>query len=166
MTASPRRTAGVHELAYACRRRRAGNRVSNPAPPAMTQAAARYWWMSPQAVTSSPRAAPGTLNETLRGSICAWRAEVERAVWSVDVVMIDVDAQDALVVSMISNAQPVQALGTHGPHASLGDGVRPGLTKRSPHDLNALATEDLVEGMRERAVAVVDQIAGRRRALR
>lgn len=86
--------------------------------------------------------------------------------WSVDVVMIDVDAQNALVVSTISNEQPVQALRTHGPHASLGDGVRPGRAKRSPHDLKALATEDLVEGMRERAVAVVDQIAGRRRALR
>jgi hypothetical protein len=37
--------------------------------------------------------------------------------------MIDVDAQDAFEVLTINNEQPVEAL-THGPHASLGDGVR------------------------------------------
>ena len=79
--------------------------------------------------------------------------------------MIDVDAQDAFEVSTISNEQPVEAL-THGPHESLGDGVRPRCAKRGPHDLNALAAEDIVEGVRELAVAVVDQVAGRGRALR
>ena len=110
-----------------------------------------------QAITSSDRSASRMLNKTLRGSICAWRAEVERAVWSVAVVMIDVDAQDALEVSTISDEQPVEALGAHGPHESLGDGVRLGCTKRGPHHLNALATKDLVERVRELAVAVVDQ---------
>jgi hypothetical protein len=80
--------------------------------------------------------------------------------------MIDVDARDAFEVSTISDEQPVEALGTHGPHASLGDGVRPGCAKRGPHDLNALALDDLVDGVRERAVAVVDQVAGRGRELR
>jgi hypothetical protein len=79
--------------------------------------------------------------------------------------MIDVDAQDAFEVPTISTEQPVAAL-THGPRASLGDGVRPGCAKRGPHDLNALAPDDLVEGVREPAVAVVEQVAGRGRALR
>ncbi len=79
--------------------------------------------------------------------------------------MIDVDAQDAFEVPTISTEQPVEAL-THGPHASLGDGVRPGCAKRGPHDLNALAPDDLVDGVREPDVAVVDQAAGRGRALR
>jgi hypothetical protein len=82
-----------------------------------------------------------------------------------DVVMIDVDARDAFEVPTISTEQPVEAL-THGPHESRGDGVRPGYAKRGPHDLNALAPEDLVEGVREFAVAVVDQVAGRSRWLR
>jgi hypothetical protein len=69
-----------------------------------------------QAITSSDRTASRMRNKTLRGSICAWRAEVERAVWSVAVVMIDVDAQDALEVSTISDEQPIEALGAHGPH--------------------------------------------------
>jgi hypothetical protein len=116
-----------------------------------------------KAITSSDRIACRTLNQTLRGSICAWRTEVECPVWSVDVVMIDVDAQDALEVSTISNEQPVEALRTHGLHESLGDGVRLGCAKRGPHDLKALAPEDLIEGLRELAVAVVDQLAGRGR---
>jgi hypothetical protein len=59
----------------------------------------------------------------LRGS------EVERAVWPLRVVVLKVDAQDALEVAAVEDQQPVEAFGAGGSDEPLGDGV----CLRRPH---------------------------------
>ena len=77
----------------------------------------------------------------------------------VDVVVVDVDAQDALEVAAVDDQQPIQALGADGSDEALGDGV----CLRRPHrrldDPDAAATEHVVERAAVLAVAVADQEA-------
>ena len=49
--------------------------------------------------------------------------EVERAMWSLRVVVLDVDAQHALEVAAVEDQQPVEALAADGSDEALGDGV-------------------------------------------
>jgi hypothetical protein len=49
--------------------------------------------------------------------------ELEGAVRPVDVVVVDVDAQDAVEVAAVDDQQPVQALGADGPDEALGGRV-------------------------------------------
>jgi hypothetical protein len=63
------------------------------------------------------------------------RGAAERAVWALGVVVVDVDAQDALEVARPEDQQPVQAFGSCGPHEALGVPVglrRPERCFRSP----------------------------------
>ena len=69
------------------------------------------------------------------------------------VVMIDVDAEDALELAAAGDQDPVQALAPHRADKALGVGVR--LDRRSD-DLDALAAEGLIEGPAELRVAIVD----------
>jgi hypothetical protein len=76
------------------------------------------------------------------------------------VVVVDVDAEHAFEVTRVKDQQPVETLGTHSPDEALGDRVRFRRSQRRPHDPDALATEDFVEGAAVLAVAVADQEAG------
>src|SRR5881396_3258435 len=82
----------------------------------------------------------------------------------VGVVVVDVDAQDALELSAAADQEPVEALASDGADPSFGERVRRRCTKRGANDLDAFA-EDLVEGATELAVAVVDQEPGQYRSL-
>src|SRR5713226_7395939 len=72
------------------------------------------------------------------------------------VVVVDVDAEHPFEVTAVED-QPVQTLGTYGPHEALRDRVCLRRSYRRPHDPGARATEDCVEGAAVLAVAVADQ---------
>ena len=57
-------------------------------------------------------------------------AAAERSVWSLGVVVVDVDAQDAVEVARSNDQQPVQALRPCGPHEALGVRVGPWRSER------------------------------------
>src|SRR6266540_1924381 len=94
------------------------------------------------------------------------RPQVECAVRPLPVVVVDVDTQHAFEVAAVEDQQPVEALGAHGSDEALGDRVRFGRANRRPDDLDAFATEDVVEVTRELAVAIADQEANRSRSFR
>ena len=52
------------------------------------------------------------------------RPEFERTVRPLAVVVVDVDAEHVFEVTAVEDQQPVQALGTHGPHEAFCDRVR------------------------------------------
>ena len=77
--------------------------------------------------------------------------------WPVLVVMAAVDAEDVLEVLPAEDEDPVEAIGADCAHPAFGVRVRVRrLDRRSDH-LDALAAEDLVEGVAEFRVAVVDE---------
>jgi hypothetical protein len=84
------------------------------------------------------------------------RDEPETAMRTMAVVMIDVDAEDALELAAAGDQEPVQALAPHRADKALGVGVRLGRLDRRSDDLDALAAEDLIEGPAELRVAIVD----------
>jgi hypothetical protein len=62
-----------------------------------------------------------------------------------------------LEVTAAEDEDPAEAVGAHRAHPTLGEGVRVrGLERRANH-LDALRLEDLVEGVAELGVAIVDQ---------
>jgi hypothetical protein len=75
------------------------------------------------------------------------------------VVVVDVDAEHAFEVTPVEDQQPVETFGPHSPDEALGDRVRFRRSQRRPHDSDALATEDVVEGTAVLAVAVTNQEA-------
>jgi hypothetical protein len=68
------------------------------------------------------------------------------------VVVVDVDGEHAFEVTPVEDQQPVEILGTHSPDEALGDRVRFRRSQRRPHDPDALATEEFVEGAGEDSV--------------
>jgi hypothetical protein len=95
-------------------------------------------------------------DETQRGPPAARSREAKRALGSVTVVVVDVDAQDALEMPATEDQEPVEALSSHRADEALGDRVRLGSPDRRADDLDALASEDLVEGGAELGVVIVD----------
>ena len=85
--------------------------------------------------------------------------EVERAMRSLRVVVLDVDAQDALEVAAVEDQQPVEALAADGSDETLGDGVCLRRSHRRLDDPDASSAERLVERAAVLAVAVADQEA-------
>jgi len=81
------------------------------------------------------------------------------------VVVVGVDAQNALELFSTCDQEPVEAVAADRTDPALGERVRVRRPKRGADDLDALALEDVVEGAAELAVAVVDQEADRPRAL-
>jgi len=78
-------------------------------------------------------------------------------VWALGVVVVDVDAQDAVELALAEDQQPVQAFGPCGPHEPFG--VRVGLwrAERRLDNVDAFRAEDLVKAGDELRVAVADQ---------
>ena len=73
------------------------------------------------------------------------------------VVVAAVDAEHVLEMTAADDEDPVEAVGAHCAHPTLGEGVRVrGLNWRAD-DLDALGAEDLIEGVAELRVAIVDE---------
>jgi len=73
------------------------------------------------------------------------------------VVVVEVDAKDALQVSAVEDQQPIETLGTHGSDEALGDCVRSRRPHRCLHNADAFAAEHFIEGQAVFAVAVTNQ---------
>jgi len=77
------------------------------------------------------------------------------------VVVIDVDVQEALKLPAAADQEPIEAVAADGADPALGECVRLRCPKRCADDLDAVASEGLVEDTAELAVAIVDQEADR-----
>src|SRR6266496_993431 len=77
--------------------------------------------------------------------------------WPVFVVVAAVDAEHVLEMTAAEDEDSVEAVSADCAHPALGEGVRVrGLDRRADH-LDALRSEDLVEGVAELRVAIVDE---------
>ncbi len=72
------------------------------------------------------------------------------------VVVIDVDVQDTLKLLAAAYQEPIEAVAADGADPAFGERVCLRCAKRGADDLDAFASEDLVEGAAEFTVAVVD----------
>jgi hypothetical protein len=79
--------------------------------------------------------------------------------WPMGVVVIDVDAQDALELPAAADQEPVEAVAADGADPAFGERVCLWRAKWGADDLDAFAAENIVEVAAELAVAVVDQDA-------
>ena len=77
--------------------------------------------------------------------------------WPVLVVVPAVDAEHVLEMAAAEDQDPVEAVGASRAHPALGEGVRVRGLDRCAKHLDALRPEDLVEGVAELRVAIVDQ---------
>ncbi len=84
----------------------------------------------------------------------------------VAVVMVDVHAKHPLELSAAEDQDPVEAVAADGADPALRERVGLRRPERCADDLDALASEDLIEDVAELAVAVVDQEADRCRPFR
>jgi hypothetical protein len=75
--------------------------------------------------------------------------------------MVDVDPEHLLKLPPADDQDPLEAVAPDGADPALGERVRLRRPKGRVEDLDALASEDLVEGFAELAVAIVDQEADR-----
>ena len=73
------------------------------------------------------------------------RDEVERAVRSVCVVVVDVDAEHVLEVAAVEDQKPIEAFSTDGADEALGDRVRLRGAHRRLDDVDAFTAEDGIE---------------------
>jgi hypothetical protein len=80
------------------------------------------------------------------------------------VVVVDVNAQDALELPAAADQEPVEAVAADGADPAFGERVCLWRAKWGADDLDAFAAENIVEVAAELAVAVVDQDAGRCRS--
>jgi hypothetical protein len=94
----------------------------------------------------------------VRREAAVGRREFERAVLGGAVVVRGEDAEDVLELALVEDQQPVEALAPKRAGPPLRDRVRVRARRldRRPDNLDAVAAEDAVEGVRELAVAVVD----------
>ena len=80
--------------------------------------------------------------------------------WPVLVVMALVDAQDVLEVMRAEDEDPIEAFGADRADPAFGVGVGVRRLDRCADHLDALGAEDLVEGVAEFRVAVVNEEQG------
>jgi len=85
--------------------------------------------------------------------------------WPVGVVVVDVDVQNAFELPAAADQEPVEAIASDGADPAFGERVCLRRPKRGADDLDAFAAENLIEGVAEAAVAVVDQEASQCRSL-
>src|SRR5204863_9112033 len=85
------------------------------------------------------------------------RSEFERAMWSLSVVMVDIDPEHTFEVAAVEDQQPVETLGTDRADRSLRNRVRLRRPHGRLHDPDAFAAEYLVEAAAVFAVAVTKQ---------
>ncbi len=80
----------------------------------------------------------------------------------VSVVVVDVDAEDVLELSAVDDQDPVEAIAADSTDPAFRERVRVRRPERCGNDPDTLASEDVIEGVAELAVAVVNQEADRR----
>ena len=114
-----------------------------------------------QATKEVASAHPGSPSLTDEGQTGRWarRFQPKRSVWTMSVVVLDIDPEDLLQVTTADDQQPVEALGPDGtdPPLRIGVGVRR-LDRRDEH-LGALGLEHLVEPTTALRVAVAEHKA-------
>jgi hypothetical protein len=99
-----------------------------------------------------------------------WRSalgysEVESAVGTFSVVVVDVGVQHGLEVAPAEDKDPVEALDANGPDETLGIGICPGGSPGGADDLHTLRFELFVKRFSESVVSIVDKEAQRRRSV-
>src|SRR6266702_2841874 len=87
------------------------------------------------------------------------RFQPNRSVWTVLVVVPDIDPQGLLEVTTADDQQPVKALGADGPDPALRAGVRVWRLDWRQHHVGALRAEDVVEPAAELRVTIADEEA-------
>jgi hypothetical protein len=87
------------------------------------------------------------------------RFQPTRSVWTVLVVVLDIDPEDLLEVTAADDQQPVKALGADGPNPSLRIGVGVGRLRRYDQHLGVLRAEHVVEPTAEFRVTIADEEA-------
>jgi len=92
----------------------------------------------------------------------ARRQEVERSVWPVLVVVAAVDAEQMLETAAAEDEDSVETISAQRADPALGISVRVRRLDRGADHPDALSAEDLVEGVAELRVAVVDENPERR----
>src|SRR5712691_4305951 len=85
--------------------------------------------------------------------------------WTMSVVALDVDLQDALELRATDDQDPVKALAPHRGNEALGVGVGTRRLDRRLDDLEPLASKHFVEPAGELAVTIENQEARRRRSV-
>jgi hypothetical protein len=85
------------------------------------------------------------------------RQEFQRTMRPVFVVVAAVDAEHVLEMTAADDEDPVEAVGADCAHPTLGEGVRVRGLNWQADDLDGLGAEDLIEGVAELRVPIVDQ---------
>ena len=113
---------------------------------------------STKEVPSAHAASPSLAHQgrTRRG---IGRFQPKRSVWTVLVVVPDVDPQDLLKMTAADDQQPVKALGTDGSHPPLCVGVGVGRLHGCHQHVGALRAEHIVEPTAELRVTIADEEA-------
>jgi len=83
----------------------------------------------------------------------------------VAVVVVGVDAEDALELLAAGDQEPVKAVAADAADPAFGERVCLWSAKWGTDDLDAFASEDIVEGAAELGVTIVDQEPRRCRSL-
>jgi hypothetical protein len=83
--------------------------------------------------------------------------DAERAVWPVLVVVAAVDREDVVEVAPPEDQDLVEAIGANRAHPALREGVRVCRLDWCADHLDAFGAEDLLEGVAELGVPVVDE---------
>jgi hypothetical protein len=114
-----------------------------------------------QATKEVASAPPGSPSLADQGHSGGWtrRFQPKRSVWSVPVVVLDIDPEGLLQVTTADDQQPVEALGAHRPDPALRMSVRVGGPHRRQEHLGALGAEQIIERAAELRVAVAQHKA-------
>jgi hypothetical protein len=104
---------------------------------------------------------PGSPSLADQGQTGGWtrRFQPKRSVWTVPVVVLDVDPEDLLQATTADDQQPVEALGTDRTDPTLGVGIRVRRLDRRHQHLGTLGAEHLVEPVTKLGVAVAEHKA-------
>src|SRR4030095_5992513 len=90
-----------------------------------------------------------------------WWHQVQRAVGTMDVVVINEDANNPLEMVLIQHQAPVEAFRTDGPHAPLRPAVGLWGAQRRANDLDVLTPKHRVETTGKFLVAIANQETNR-----
>src|SRR4029077_12137090 len=86
-----------------------------------------------------------------------WWQEVQRTVPSMLVVVLPVDAEHVFEMPSTEDEDPVEAIGANGANPALGVSICVRRLDRRADHSDAFAPEDLIEGVVELRVAVVNE---------
>jgi len=90
-------------------------------------------------------------------------SQIETAVGSLPVVVIEIGLQHGLKVEFGEDKDPVETFSSNGSHESLGVGICPRGSPRGANDLDSLGLGYFIEDLSESKVTVVDKEAQWRR---